>query len=501
MQRKGENDMAKKIYILIAAIMLSLPLFIFSSAAESHGTGTYLVTDNKGVALYASAEESFEFETTAPKGAYLTVISVSGDFGYTVYDSVYGWIDLTKGCEYINEMPSVTDKNKIEGVRGIRITALPEKTSFTEGEESAEIDGLEVSIVFNDEQGSTMPVKGYTVSFPDLDTYGDKKVTVYYKGFSTTYDITVKKVPVTAIVLTKPFRTTYIEGEAVSFEGLEVTAYYSDGRDGGKGLVLDPKDYTISGVSEGSSDLKPGSHEVTVTYKYPEISASFHVYVSGKSVTSLRLLKIPAELKIYQGQNFNKNDFELSATYDNEITETIKDFDIVYDNMQTGTHTARIYYMDKYVAFDYEVYELVQTGIEIGDTTAVGNYAGDALNFSKLQVYAVYNSGEKKLTDNYELIHEIDTTAIGSYPVTVVCGEFTAEFEYRVAKRQEIRIGDVNFDGSVKAADARLALRCSAKIETLSDDARLAADVDLDGKITASDARKILRVAAGLDKF
>ncbi|MBR3869600.1 MAG: bacterial Ig-like domain-containing protein [Clostridia bacterium] len=494
--------MAKKLYILIAAIVLSLPLLIFSSsAAQSYRTGTYLVTDKNGAVLYETSEESFEFRAIAPKGAYLTIIRVVGDFGYTVYDSVYGWIDLTDGCEYVSEMPSVTDKNKIEGARGIRITALPDKTTFIEGEESAEIDGLEVSLVFNDEQGSTMPVKGYAVSFPDLDTYGDKKVTVYYGGFSTTYDITVKKVPVTAIVVTKPLKTTYIEGEAISFDGLEVTAYYSDGRDSGKGLPLDPSEYTVNGVTEGDSKLAPGTYEVTVTYKYPEISASFHVYVSGKSVVSLRLLKIPAELKIYQGQNFNKGDFELSATYDNEITETITDFDMVYDNMQVGTHTARIYYMDKYVAFDYTVYELRQTGIELGDTMAVGSYVGDAVNFSKLQVYAVYNSGEKKLTDKYELIHSIDTSAIGKYPVTVVCGEFTAEFEYTVAKRQEVRIGDVNFDGSVKAADARLALRCSARVETLSYDAFLAADVDLDGKVTASDARKILRVAAGLDKF
>lgn len=494
--------MAKKLYILIVSVLLSLPLLIFSSsAAESYGTGTYLVTDKNGMMLYETYEESFEFKTTAPKGAYLTVIKVVGDFGYTVYDSVYGWIELTEGCEYISKMPFVTDKNKIEGARGIRITSLPDKTTFIEGEESAEIDGLEVSLVFNDEQGSTMPVNGYTVSFPDLDTYGDKKVTVYYGGFSTTYDISVKKVPVTAIVVTKPLKTAYIEGEAISFDGLEVTAYYSDGRDGGKGLLLDASDYTISGVAEGDSKLTPGTYKVTVTYKYPEIRATFHVYVSGKSVTSLKLLKIPSEPRLYQGQSFNKNDFELSATYDNEITETITDFDMVYDNMQIGTHTARIYYMDKYVAFDYTVYELKQTGIELGDTMPVGSYVGDAVNFSKLQVYAVYNSGEKKLTDNYEVIHNIDTSAIGKYPVTVVSGEFIAEFEYTVAKRQEVRIGDVNFDGNVKAADARLALRNAAKLEELSSDALLAADVDLDGKITAADARKILRVAAGLDKF
>ncbi len=62
-------------------------------------------------------------------------------------------------------------------------------------------------------------------------------------------------------------------------------------------------------------------------------------------------------------------------------------------------------------------------------------------------------------------------------------------------------LGDVNGDGAVKAADARLALRYSAKLEELSEEQLGAADVDNSGKVTASDARKILRVAASLDKF
>ena len=65
----------------------------------------------------------------------------------------------------------------------------------------------------------------------------------------------------------------------------------------------------------------------------------------------------------------------------------------------------------------------------------------------------------------------------------------------------EIRAGDVNFDGRITASDARLALRCAAKLDTLPESAFLAADVDIDGKVTATDARKILRVAANLDSF
>lgn len=492
----------KKIYAIIMCIVLTVPFFAFSAYAEkSFSVGSYLVTDKKGIPVYETYETSLDYRTVVPDGAYLNIINVVGDFGYTTYNSVYGWVELTEGIKYVSSKPAVTDKNKIEGAKAIRVTRLPDKMTFVEGEDSADISGLEVSIVFNDDKGSVMPVKGYTVAFPDLETYGRKEVNIYYGGFNTAYAINVVKVPVTGIVVKRPVKTTYIEGEAISFDGIEVSAYFSDGRDGGAGIKLDRQEYTLSGVAEGDTTLAPGTYPVTVTYKYPEITASFNIYVSGKTVTKLQLLKLPEKLELYQGQTFKNSDFELVATYDNGTKETITDFDVQCDNQQLGEHTARIYYMDKYVAFDYVVLPLEQTGITVADSAVIGSYAGDEPDFSKLKVYNVYNSGEKRLTDDYELHHEIDINTIGKYTVTVTQGVYSCTFEYTVAKRSEIRIGDVNFDGQVNAIDARLALRCSAQIETLSNDAFLAADVDLDERVTAVDARKILRVSAGLDKF
>ncbi len=60
-------------------------------------------------------------------------------------------------------------------------------------------------------------------------------------------------------------------------------------------------------------------------------------------------------------------------------------------------------------------------------------------------------------------------------------------------------IGDVNSDGQVNAADARIVLRASAKLENLSDKKFSLADINGDGKVNASDARIILRIAAKLD--
>lgn len=82
-----------------------------------------------------------------------------------------------------------------------------------------------------------------------------------------------------------------------------------------------------------------------------------------------------------------------------------------------------------------------------------------------------------------------------------------SEVETRIIDKLPIEepsyiLGDVNNDGKITAADARLALRISAKLETVRNDGQfLAADTDKNKKITAADARKILRVAAKLEKF
>lgn len=60
--------------------------------------------------------------------------------------------------------------------------------------------------------------------------------------------------------------------------------------------------------------------------------------------------------------------------------------------------------------------------------------------------------------------------------------------------------GDVDLNSKITAADARLALRKSAKIQTLSSGQMKNADVNGDSVVSATDARLILRYTAGLIK-
>ncbi|MBR1811227.1 MAG: hypothetical protein IJ766_06225 [Clostridia bacterium] len=61
--------------------------------------------------------------------------------------------------------------------------------------------------------------------------------------------------------------------------------------------------------------------------------------------------------------------------------------------------------------------------------------------------------------------------------------------------------GDLDLDGKVTSRDARLALRASARLETLSDTQILAGDLNRNGAVNAADARNLLRASARLDSL
>lgn len=65
----------------------------------------------------------------------------------------------------------------------------------------------------------------------------------------------------------------------------------------------------------------------------------------------------------------------------------------------------------------------------------------------------------------------------------------------------ENKKGDLDNDGAITAADARLALRLSVGLEEMTDSLAYAADIDGDKKVTAADARILLRIAVGLENY
>ena len=113
------------------------------------------------------------------------------------------------------------------------------------------------------------------------------------------------------------------------------------------------------------------------------------------------------------------------------------------------------------------------------DDCAIGWYSGNLFDKGITIHGAKGSAAEKYAEDNGMYFHE--------------CSAFHEAEKYR--------IGDVNNDGNVNAADARLVLRTAAKLETMTATQFSAADVMRDFSITAADARIILRVAAKLESI
>ncbi|MDR1629765.1 MAG: leucine-rich repeat protein [Oscillospiraceae bacterium] len=122
----------------------------------------------------------------------------------------------------------------------------------------------------------------------------------------------------------------------------------------------------------------------------------------------------------------------------------------------------------------------------------IGDYAfGYIYNWDSKTVSRV--SGFQIAIDNHDDVKYTDSS-IMKYARD---NKFSFSFVRDVVRN----MGDVSGNGKVEAEDARLALRASAKLITLSPHAKTASDADKNGSVTASDARTILRVAAGLTSF
>ena len=91
-----------------------------------------------------------------------------------------------------------------------------------------------------------------------------------------------------------------------------------------------------------------------------------------------------------------------------------------------------------------------------------------------------------------KLLHKI---CIFAFVLIVAAMCFTVE----VNAKETYLLGDVDADGIISSADARLALRYAVKLDKYDQSQKLIADADKDGELTAADARLILRVAVRLE--
>ena len=163
------------------------------------------------------------------------------------------------------KLRGVTKDLPIPVITKIKVTSLPDRITFFEGEE-LDATGLAVTAVYDN--GNTKAVTDYTLSGYD-STIGKKTVTVHYSGFTESFEVDVVEDPlkITGIsVIVPPAKTEYYQNEKLDTTGMVVAAATKNGE------IRKLEDYTVS-------EINGNVGEQTVTVSYRAFKASFKINV------------------------------------------------------------------------------------------------------------------------------------------------------------------------------------------------------------------------------
>ncbi len=135
--------------------------------------------------------------------------------------------------------------------------------------------------------------------------------------------------------------------------------------------------------------------------------------------------------------------------------------------------------------------------------SAIGSSGAFAFDDHEINnVSKLFEQSGKNLNPDIPMFTGIElagnTMYITAYTVNTKTNKLTKVDSLSIKKTFDAT-GDVNFDGKITAADARLILRAAAYLELFTDTQKAVADIDGDTRITASDARTVLRISAGLN--
>lgn len=323
----------------------------------------------------------------------------------------------------------------------IEISSPPSKVAYVEGEQ-LNTSGLVVNAYFSD--GTSQNVTSSCSMNKNL-IVGQTAVLVSYTYGGLTRQATITGLSVVSsssggdnepqgktltslIILSKPNKLSYTEGESLNITGLSIQAQYSDNTTA-----------NVTTECSYSSALSVGQTQVIFNYTYNGLTKS--VIVSGITVTpkssggdggdttTKTLVSISASgsptLKYAAGQNFNTNGLVVMANYSDGTREEVTSF-ITHNgyNLQPSTTKVDIFYTAGMVTKSTSISitvskKLNSINVQHLPNKTTGYYVGENLITSGIQVVAYFSDGTTAdITGQVTLSNHTSLTA-GWTPVTV----------------------------------------------------------------------------------
>ena len=284
----------------------------------------------------------------------------------------------------------------------------PDKTEFVRDTEF-DFSGAVARLCYVDGTYEDYDLTTENTSGGDISKSGNYTITFTKLGYSVSFEVKVIPVVETGIEISKlPDKCSYIEGESVSLDGIQVRAVYNNG------TYKPIADYNV-----GDYENSPGSKEITITYG--EFTASFQVIFEEKEMVSIAVKKNPNKLSYVIGQPFDITGMVVEATYNNGTVEEISDYSVGEIVQESGIQKIAVEYKGKSAYVEISVAEKMVSKLEVTNNPAKMEYIeGTTFNRSGMIVEALYNDETRETITEY-VVGEMPSE-IGTQPLEISYG-------------------------------------------------------------------------------
>lgn len=407
------------------------------------------------------------------------------DYGISGYDSTPGVKRLT--VTYGGKTAALEVTVRAKALVSIAVTKNPDQMTYVEGT-ALDTTGMELTLVFDNGTKEVLAT-GWTETY-DFSQPGRQEVRIDCRGKTTTLTVMVLSKALTGIAVSRlPNKLTYIEGNAFSTAGMEVTAYYDNNT---SEIVTDR--VTIQGY-----DSAPGIKTMAISYQGKE--ASFTVTVEAKKPVSIAWKAKPNKTVYVVGEELSLSGAVILIRYNNGTTAEQKlegswGAD-QYNPNQIGTQTISIRYQETPpISFTVTVKSRVPSSITSG-TYSVGGGFLSKVGAGTTAAQLLGGINEKDCCKVYKGNTEVAGNAlVGTGMAVKLLDGGTVKQTAAV-----VVTGDTNGDGQITITDMLAVKAHVLKKSALAGAAAKAADTSGDKVISITDFIQIKAHILGKDKI
>ena len=281
---------------------------------------------------------------------------------------------------------SVTFDVSVVPVReeGIHIETLPDKVSYIAGEE-IDTTGMKVFVDYNN--GTSAETDDYTIEEYD-NSEGTQTITVKHGEFEATFEVSFAETKVLSIEVTKqPDKTEYVFGQKFNPKGMVVTAKLDNGK------TQEVTDYVVSPMED-----RNGMQDLTVSYAGKKTTVT--VFVTQRSLNAISITQKPYKLTYIEGSDFDPEGMIVTATYNDDTSEVITDYEMTKLGKTPGNKTIVISFGGKTTTLAVTVVAKEVVNLTVKAPDKVNYIKGEEFDPKGMVVTALYNDGTTaKITD------------------------------------------------------------------------------------------------------